>query len=282
MTTDLQEVVDDLVAESSILTVVLEQLEPRSWFLETPATGWSIGDQVSHLAYFDETTRQSLVDPVQFRIDADELMSGGDDFSDRVAVRYRDRNGVDLLSWFRAARLALVEAYRGVDPGRRLPWYGPDMSPASSVTARLMETWAHGQDVFDTLDFERLPTGRLRHVAHLGVRALPYSYSVNHLVQPSEPIRVELAAPDGGEWTWGPPGAVNLVKGNALDFCLVITQRRHCTETALVVNGPVAEQWISIAQAYAGPAGTGRAPSKREVAPLGRSEGTSDTGAAEA
>jgi uncharacterized protein (TIGR03084 family) len=267
MTTDLQEIVDDLVAESDTLTTVLEKLEPRTWFLQTPAAGWSIADQVSHLAYFDETARQSLVDPVQFRLDADELMSGGDDFSDRIAVRYRDLNGVDLLSWFRTARLALVEAYRGVDPERRLPWYGPGMSPASSITARLMETWAHGQDIMDTVGVERAPTMRLRHVAHLGVRALPYTYKVNRLPQPSEPIRVELVTPDGGDWSWGPPEALNRVSGDLLDFCLVVTQRRDRTETVLDVKGSIAEEWMAIAQAYAGPAGTGRPVSAHQVKP---------------
>ena len=158
-----------------------------------------------------------------------------------------------------------------VDPARRLPWYGPEMSPASSVTARLMETWAHGQDVVDTLGVERPATNRLRHVAHLGVRALPYSYSVRRLRQPTEPIRVELAAPEGGsQWSWGPADAVNRVTGEALDFCLVVTQRRHTLDTALVVTGPTAQQWISIAQAFAGPAGPGRPPQPAGPEPFER------------
>ena len=132
------------------------------------------------------------------------------------------------------------------------------MSPASSVTARLMETWAHGQDVLDALGIERPPTDRLRHIAHLGIRALPYSYSINQLAQPTEPIRVELCAPSGDQWTWGPPAVADRVTGQALDFCLVVTQRRHVLDTGLVVTGSTARQWISIAQAFAGPAGSGR------------------------
>ncbi|MFZ0666319.1 MAG: TIGR03084 family metal-binding protein [Acidimicrobiales bacterium] len=259
MATDLQAIVDDLAAESSVLTDVLERLGPRQWLLETPAQGWTIADQVSHLAYFDGAMRQSVVDPTRFRRDADKILATGDDFPDRIAAQYRGRSGSELLSWFQSERMQLVEAYRQVDPGRRLPWYGPDMSPASSVTARLMETWAHGQDVFDTVGVDRVATRRLRHVAHIGVGALPYSYSVNQLPQPGEPVRVELAAPDGTRWSWGSPDAANSVTGDALEFCLVVTQRRHLGETGLVVNGPVAEQWMAIAQAYAGPAGTGRA-----------------------
>ena len=151
-----------------------------------------------------------------------------------------------------------MNAYRAVDPGRRLPWYGPDMTPASSVSARLMETWAHGQDIVDAIGAERVATRRLRHVADLGIRAMPYSYAVNHLLPPTEPIRVELNAPEGGQWSWGSADAVNRVSGDALDFCLVVTQRRHPDDTAMVVTGPVAQQWISVAQAFAGPAGPGR------------------------
>jgi uncharacterized protein (TIGR03084 family) len=257
MAADLQRLVDDLVAESAALDAVLDGLTPRQWSLATPAAGWSIADQISHLAYFDERTLQSLSDPDQFRRDARILVGEGENFSDRVAAAYRGRD-VDLLGWFRTARSALVSSYRLCHPVRRLPWYGPDMSPASSVTARLMETWAHGQDVLDALGMERSPTDRLRHIAHLGIRALPYSYSINQFAQPTEPIRVELRAPGGSQWTWGPPGLADRVTGQALDFCLVVTQRRHVLDTALVVIGSTARQWISIAQAFAGPAGSGR------------------------
>ena len=258
MAVDLSALVDDLVAESAALDAVLERLRPSQWSLPTLAAGWVVGDQVSHLAYFDEATLQSLVDPEQFRRDAEVLTSGGDRFPDRIAAEHRGRPGADLLRWFRDARDALVGAYRTVDPRCRLPWYGPDMSPASSVTARLMETWAHGQDVIDVLEVERPPTARLRHIADLGIRAMPYSYAVNHLPPPTEPISVELVGPDGDTWNWGPTDNVDRVAGSALDFCLVVTQRRHRDDTSLIVTGPNAQRWIAIAQAFAGPAGPGR------------------------
>src|SRR3984957_8403555 len=260
MAVDLSALVDDLVAESAALDAVLERLRPSQWSLPTLAAGWGVGDQVSHLAYFDEATLQSLVDPEQFRRDAEVLTSGGDRFPDRIAAEHRGRPGADLLRWFRDARDALVGAYRTVDPRCRLPWYGPDMSPASSVTARLMETWAHGQDVIDVLEVERPPTARLRHIADLGIRAMPYSYAVNHLPPPRAPIRIQLIAPDGDEWSWGPPDAQDRVTGDALDFCLVVTQRRHHGDSGLIVTGPTAQEWIAIAQAFAGPAGPGRRP----------------------
>jgi uncharacterized protein (TIGR03084 family) len=256
---DLAALVDDLVAETAVLHAALDGLRPEQWSLATPAAGWSVGDHVSHLAYFDVTTLQSILDPEQFRLDAAALRAGGDDFSDRIAAEYRSLRGEAVLAWFQTARAALVDGYRAVDPGRRLPWYGPDMTPASSVTARLMETWAHGQDIVDALGTSLVATVRLRHVADLGIRAMPYSYAINDLPLPTDSIMVELTAPDGAAWSWGSADAFNRVEGNALDFCRVVTQRRHPDDTGLVVIGPVAQQWISIAQAFAGPAGPGRA-----------------------
>jgi uncharacterized protein (TIGR03084 family) len=253
--------VDDLVAESGALRQVLAGLPAADWGLPTPAAGWTVTDQVTHLAYFDDVTRLSVTAPERFTSEADQLGAGGDDFPDRIAARFHDTAPADALTWFDHVRAHLTAAYRQADPAVRLPWFGPAMSPASSVTARLMETWAHGQDVFDTVGVTREPTAAMRHVADLGVRALRYAYTVNGLEIPADPIRVELAGPDGAQWVWGPQDAANRVTGPALDFCLLVTQRRHRDDTGLEVTGAVARQWMSIAQAFAGPAGPGRPPS---------------------
>jgi uncharacterized protein (TIGR03084 family) len=134
------------------------------------------------------------------------------------------------------------------------------MGMVSFVTARLMETWAHGQDVVDGLGVVREPTARLRHVAEIGVRARPWSFAVRGRPVPEAPVRVELTLPDGSRWAAGPEDAADVVRGTALDFCLVVTQRRHPADVSLAVSGPVAREWISIAQAFAGPPGAGRRP----------------------
>jgi uncharacterized protein (TIGR03084 family) len=250
--------VDDLSSESAVLRAVLVDLEPEQWSQPTPADGWTVTDQMTHLAYFDDVTRLSLQDPEQFRDLADRLVAGGDDFPDRMATRFRDTPPTEVLAWFDRARTELIAAYRAVDPTSRLPWFGPAMSPASSVTARIMETWAHGQDIFDTAGIGRVPTLSMRHVADIGIRALRYTYTVNGLEVPSEPIRVELTGPTGDCWEWGPDDAADRVRGDALEFCLVVTQRRHLDDTALEVVGPTASQWMGIAQAF-----PGRAPIER-------------------
>jgi uncharacterized protein (TIGR03084 family) len=249
----------DLAAETEAVTTMLTGLEPESWDLPTPAAGWAIRDQVSHLAFFDEAATLAVTEPDRFRREADALTATGADFADAIASRYRDTEPGELLRWFRTARANLLTTFAGHDPRTRAPWYGPPMSVASSATARLMETWAHGQDIADALGVARLATPRLRHIAHLGVRTLGFSFQLNGLDAPTEPVRVELTGPDGTRWQWGPADVTDRVTGPAVDFCLVVTQRRHLDDTVLHVVGPVAKQWMGIAQAFAGPPSPGRA-----------------------
>ena len=260
MPADIPALLADLAAESAELEAVLAPLPAVDWLRATPAGGWTIGDQVSHLAYFDQATLLSVTEPDRFRAQAAALAGGGDDFPDRIAAQFRHLGGAELLPWFQAARRALLDGYAAADPARRLPWYGPDMGLASSITARLMETWAHAQDIYDALGLDREPTGRLRHVVHIGIGARAYSFAVHGQPLPDAPIRVELAAPDGSQWSWGPADAADRVTGPALDFCLVVTQRRNLADTGLQVTGPAAAEWITIAQAFAGAPTDGRPP----------------------
>jgi uncharacterized protein (TIGR03084 family) len=180
-------------------------------------------------------------------------------------VKHMETTGKDLtaeetLKWWREERSALLEVLAKMDRKTRLPWYGTAMSAMSFATARLMETWAHGQDVVDALGIIRKPTDRLRHIAHLGVSTFGWSFANRNMEIPGTPVRVELTGPSGGIWSWGPEEAEDRVKGAAEDFCLVVVQRRHVADTDLIVRGDIAQQWMSIAQAYAGPPAEGRKP----------------------
>jgi uncharacterized protein (TIGR03084 family) len=258
MPVDMAALAADLAAESAVTRALVAGLEEAGWRAPTPAAGWDIADQISHLAYFDEVAVQSAVRPEEFRT---ALTAAPDHVDpDMIAARYRDRTGVQLLAWFDTTRAELLETFATIDPQQRLPWFGPAMSAASSLTARLMETWAHTQDIADALGVTREPTDRLRHVAHIGVGARAFSYAVHGKSVPAADIRVELTGPDGTVWTWGPAEAENRVSGPALDFCLLVTQRRHRNDLSLDIEGPAAIEWMAIAQAFAGAAGTGRPP----------------------
>jgi uncharacterized protein (TIGR03084 family) len=258
MPVDMAALAADLAAESAVTRALVAGLDEAGWHTPTPAAGWDIADQISHLAYFDEVTVRSAVDPRGFEA---ELAAARDGVNpDAIAARFRDRTGARLLAWFDTARADLIGTFTGLDPRARLPWFGPAMSAASSLTARIMETWAHTQDIADALGVTREATGRLRHVAHIGVGARGFSYAVRGMTPPQVPVRVELIPPSGTgpAWTWGPEDARDRVTGPALDFCLLVTQRRHRDDLALAIEGPAAAEWMAIAQAFAGEAGPGR------------------------
>ena len=181
-------------------------------------------------------------------------------FEATLAAEARALSAAELLEWWRAGRERILRVLRHADPSLRVPWYGPPMAVASFTTARLMETWAHGQDVVDALGARRAPTARLKHIAHIGVRTRGFSYAIRNLPVPEADVRVELDAPDGSKWTWGSDDAADRVTGPAFDFCLVVTQRRHLDDTAVKGDGPLAQEWLSIAQAFAGGPGEGRQP----------------------
>lgn len=284
----------DLAAEASDLLPVLARAD---WNAATPAEGWTVRDQVTHLAFFDDAAALSLRDPAGFAKQRAEQVALGGSFPDSLAERYRHLPGEEVLAWLTKSRAALVAAYRAADPAARLPWYGPDMSVPSSVTARIMETWAHGQDVRDTVGVATPVTSRLRHIANLGVRTFGFCFAQRGLPVPGDPVRVRLHGPSGDIWEWTAgggagsaadktaggsadrtaeagtgTGVANTVTGNALDFCLVVTQRRNVADTGLGVRGGTAEQWIAIAQAFAGgptdppPAGTRTGPASVRAA----------------
>jgi uncharacterized protein (TIGR03084 family) len=215
---------------------------------------------VGHLAYFDDAATLAMTDPDSFAELVTAAMAAPDPMEEHL-VRGRAMTGPELLAWWRASRAAMLTATRSLPAGARVSWFGPPMGVLSFVSARLMETWAHGQDVADALEVPRVPTRRLRHIADLGVRTRPFSYAVQGLEAPPTPARVVLSGPAGEVWRWGDPDADSgSVQGSALDFCLLVTQRRNLADTNLVVDGDAARQWMSIAQAFAGPPGSGRPP----------------------
>jgi uncharacterized protein (TIGR03084 family) len=251
----------DLEAEHDDLDGLVGSLDEASWGLATPAPGWAVRDQVSHLAFFDDAATAAIVDPEGFTVTAEAALAAGGDPMEEHLRRGRAMAGRDVLAWWRGARSQMMGAAAGLDARDRVPWFGPPMGALSFVSARLMETWAHGQDVADALGVARAPTARLRHIAHLGVRARPFSYVVRGLEVPAPAVRVSLRGPSGEHWEWdGETPTPERIEGSALDFCLVVTQRRHASDTTLDVHGALASEWLAIAQAFAGPPGPGRPP----------------------
>lgn len=257
---ELNALVADLRAEGDEIDALVRDLPADEWSRLTPAEGWTVAHQIAHLGWTDERALLAATDPEGFRAEFAEYASKAGDGLDRVvdAEAAKAAARPDLLEWWNAGREKLASTLLSLPAGTKLPWYGPPMSPASMATARLMETWAHGQDVADALGVRRTPTARLRHVAHIGVRTRDFAYFARGKEAPAAPFRVELMGPDGELWTWGPEDAAQRVTGPALEFCLLVTQRVHRADTALVAVGDDAHAWLDIAQAFAGPPGKGR------------------------
>ena len=253
-------VVADLEAESAQLDTLVAGLDDAGWATPTPAPGWTIAHQIAHLAWTDEVAAVAATDPDRFGALLSEAASSVATYVDDAAEAGAAAPADEILAGWRAARDRLADALRAVPAGVKIPWFGPPMSAASMATARLMETWAHGLDVADALGVPVVPTDRIRSVAHIGVRTRDFAYIVNGRTPPAEPFHYALTAPSGEIWTWGPDDASNSVRGPALDFCFLVTQRRALADLALELIGPDAVEWSGIAQCFAGPPGPGREP----------------------
>jgi uncharacterized protein (TIGR03084 family) len=256
----IDDVLTDLCAEGDDADRLVAGLTPAQWALPTPAPGWTVAHQVGHLAGGDELALLAVTDPAAFAARRAEFAHDFDTVADAEAARAATAASADLLSRWRAARGGLCDALAGVPAGQRVPWVTGPMAPATLATSRIMELFAHGQDIADALGVRRVPTARIEHVARFGVRTRDFAYMSRGLTPPAEPFRVELAGPDGQAWAWGPQDSSQAVTGPAVDFCLLVTQRRHRADLALTARGGDADEWLNIAQAYVGRPGPGRAP----------------------
>jgi uncharacterized protein (TIGR03084 family) len=248
---DVGALLADLEAETASLDAVLGAADDAALATATPAEGWSVADTVGHLWFFDREGRRALQDPDGFRAGLDELFADPQAFMADHNAQIRGLGESAVTAW-REERRLIISALRETDPKTRVPWYGPAMSPMSFGTARLMETWAHGQDIADALEATREPTERLRHIAHLGVRTREFSYAIKGRETPDVPVFVALTSPRGDKWMWGDNRAADRITGTALDFCLLVTQRRLLDDLSLSIVGDAAREWMSIAQAFAG------------------------------
>ncbi len=259
---------DDLLDEYRALTELCSTLTRDDWCRTTAFYSWTPWDEIAHLLYFDETALVSVTEPERFAREAAELgarTAAGEEISAIARANFGTFDGPALLVRWRSAHEALVAKLAALDPKTRLGWYGPPMSARSFVTARLMETWAHGQDIWDVMGRRRPSSLRLKHIAHLGVSTFGWTFVNRGLPVPETTPFVSLAAPDGNTWAWGDAASAHHVSGTAEEFCLVVTQRRHVNDTELKYTAGPAAAWLAIAQCFAGAPADSPAPGVRRI-----------------
>jgi uncharacterized protein (TIGR03084 family) len=262
--------VDDFRAESDALAEVLAPLSDRDFEIETLFKEWTIHDVVAHLHIFNWAADASIHQPDEFRSFVAELQEKGAagrslrETTDEWLGGQRNRAVYEL---WRSYYPQMCERLEGVDPKKRVEWVGPSMSVRSSITARHMETWAHGQEVFDVLGLDRREEDRIKNVAFLGINTFGWTYAVRKLDVPEVVPHVRLTAPSGDIWEWNETEEANRIEGSAVEFCQVVTQVRNIGDTRLLVKGDVANEWMSMAQCFAGPPQPPPAPGKRHKTP---------------
>lgn len=250
---------NDFKAESHALYELLRTLDPKRFDEQTQFKNWTTNAVLQHLHFWNMAANYSLIDEPRF---LEMLFNALGQKDQNVEMRDFENTylegleGQQLLDTWYETMCGVAENYSQTDPKARLKWAGPDMSATSCISARLMETWAHGQEVYDHFGVERVNSDRVRNIVHLGVNTFSYTYAVRDKQIPSDKPYVKLIAPSGDVWQWNTPNEINYVWGDAVEFCQVVTQSRNIADVHLTVVGEVAIEWMSIAQCFAGGVGT--------------------------
>lgn len=247
--TDVAALVGDLEAEQLELQAVVAAINSDTWLAPTPAWSWDVRDTIAHLADTDEMAIDTAQGGPYAINDLAALAASGPDVTYHGVLRGRRLAGRDVAAWWERTSQVECTMLRELPPDARVPW-GIGMRTPSFVTARLMETWAHGLDVRTAVGVAAVDTDRLAHVAWLATRALPYAYSVAGRPPPDAPLRVELSLPSGAPWAFGPEAAADRITGSAGDYCRVFVHRRRAADTNLVIEGDAARAAIAVARAF--------------------------------
>ena len=248
--TGLGALLDDLGAEQRELQAHLRNVDRDAWLRPTPARGWDVRDTIAHLADTDEMAIATAIGLPGSINERAEVAASGEDLTYQGVLHGRRRSGAEVLAWWESTTAAEHDMFVALDPNLRVPW-GIGMRAPSFVTARLMETWAHGLDVCAAIGIEPRDSDRLGHVAWLATRALPYAYSLAGREPPADPVRVELTLPSGAAWTFGPIDAENRITGPAGEYCRVFVHRLKLADArGLRADGPAATAALSVARAF--------------------------------
>lgn len=260
----------DFRDETEALHAIVAPLDDAALSRPTGFKGWTIAEIIGHLHVWNWGARLALEEPARFDAafaEVGEVLRAGGSLRDFERRQLDGLGGQALVRAWIGFVGPMAERFAAADPAARVKWAGPDMSVRSSITARLMETWAHGQAIYDVLGIVRRNADRIRNVAVLGVNTYEWSFKVRGQTPPSPKPHLRLTAPSGAIWTWNEASEVDLIEGAAEAFCQVVTQVRNIRDTALTVRGAAAAAWMESAQCFAGPPESPPPPGARRTAP---------------
>jgi uncharacterized protein (TIGR03084 family) len=246
----------DFREESDALFALLDADKSLNWDQQTQFKRWTSNDVIAHLHFGNYAADLALQDSSAFKAFVQSIAAAGRQRANHLAFTHtwlNHKKSRDLLYFWREFYREMTDRFANADPKQRVLWFGPDMSVLSSITARLMETWAHAQAVYDLLGQVRQDTDRIKNIVVLGINTFGWTFSNRGLAVPADKPFVRLTAPSGAVWEWGQPEADNRIEGSAVEFCQVVTQVRNIADTTLKVVGATATHWMSIAQCFAGP-----------------------------
>lgn len=258
--------VDDFREEAQDLARLLAPLGDADWEQETTFKSWTINDVIQHLHFSDRMAFLSATDEEaydKFRADLTTARENGGTMQSHTREMLGHIRGQQLLKTWTEGMVKLCDALSVKSPETRFKWSGPDMGIRMFATARQMETWAHGQEIYDILGKKRVNSDRLKNVAVIGVKTYGWTFANRKLEPPGEPPYIRLEAPSGDVWEWNETNTNASVIGSAVEFCQVVTQVRHVDDTKLETKGDAARQWMAIAQCFAGPPEDPPAPGSR-------------------
>lgn len=242
----MRDILSDLVAEQQFLDQSLQRIPIKNWDKPTPATGWTVRDTISHLADYEHLAADVIsggteIERWQQTKDLDALRA-------EAVKKGRAMRPQDVIEWWRGGRAKVVEPLSHMSGDERVQWIQGDMSARTFATFRLLETWAHGLDIYEALDIEIEDTTRIRHICWLGWKTLPFAFK--QAGEDYSPIRVEVIGPEYYKWVFGPEDSPDLIKGQAGDWARLVVRRIAPEKTHLKVTGEVAEKALEVAQAY--------------------------------
>ena len=251
----MKQAIDFLEESRQLLNLIQDQAE-KGFETKTQFNNWTINDVIGHLHIFNFAANLSLNSFDQFQKFFSPISKALNEGVSLLEAQNCWLNGLAgqalLDAWWEEVQI-VSKKFENADPKLRLKWVGPDMSARSSITARQMETWAHGQEIFDILGEARVEDDRIKNIVHLGVSTFSWTFKNRNLNAPITFPFVELKSPSGIIWQWNEPSDQALVKGLAVDFASVVTQIRNVFDTSLKTKGNDAARWMEYAQCFAGP-----------------------------